>query len=252
MDKYVQYALTTIKYKIFKQSVSEENMIQEASTLEEVLIIKQDYNYTIDQYYVALVGSTIESITFDQKTYTEKEENAAVDSQASIIIPIEYSKKADTLIIELQGGILDPITISVQYEDTDRSRFDQECQEELNKKIRLNITKGINLINVSWELVSKSISQVEVSLYQNGSDKLGNFKRCIWCSTFDSNHFPCFTAITNLGQARYILEINEHGNGEIVATQSVAFELEDLFKKLKEIESASYATANTISTRGRY
>ena len=234
MDKYVQYALNTIKYKIFKQSVSEENLIQEASAMEEVLKIKQDYNYTIDQYYVVLVGSTIESITFDQKTYTEKEENATVDSQECFIIPVEYSKKVDALIIELQGGILDPITISVQYEDTDKSRFDQECQEELNKKIRLNITKGINLINVSWELVSKNISQVEVSLYQNGSDELGSFERCIWCSTFDRNHSPCFTSITNLGQSHYILEINEYGNGKKVATQSKGFELEDLFKKLKE------------------
>ena len=99
MDKYVQYALNTIKYKIFKQSVSEENLIQEASAMEEVLKIKQDYNYTIDQYYVVLVGSTIESITFDQKTYTEKEENATVDSQECFIIPVEYSKKVDALII---------------------------------------------------------------------------------------------------------------------------------------------------------
>ena len=223
MDKYSQYALSTIRYKVFKDSVSQSNLISEESSLLEVIAIKQDYNYTIDQYYIALIGSTVASITFDKKTFDNQETNPEVDSsQPCMIIPVVYSKKIDSLVIELQGGILDPILISLQYTDTDKKVFDAEQQEAINQKIRLDINKGLDLINIYWDDVSKDVDHVVISLFHE--DRL-------ICSSVEKG--INFKSISGLAFAQYKCEVIEYDNADqILATQSSVFELSNPFNAL--------------------
>ena len=250
MDKYSQYALKTIKYKIFKESVSQSNLISEENNLQEVITVKQNYNYTIDQYYIAFIGNSISSITFDKKTYNNSETNSEVDVfQPCIIVPVIYSKKIDSLVLELQGGILDPISISMQYEDADKKVFDEkmyaEKQAKYKKTMHFTCRTGASLVNLHWQNACDEVASTEISFFA----EIDGQTMLIEKKEFSSDAF--FHSIINLAYGYYKAVITQKDEtGKTIITAELTIQISnpfiDLSYQMSEVKAQVAASGRNV------
>lgn len=222
MDKYNELALSTIKYLIYKESLSDTNRIDKVLGMkDDNIVIKQDYNYTIDTYYLVFVATNIASVTFDKKQYMP-EIRQEFDSTPCIFIPLSYAKHVDSLVVEITGGIVDPISIHIDYQDADKQKYDLEQQEELNKNINLALTRGLDLINVFWDEVSENVDHVEISIYKM-SDMYNRGDRLVVKFVEKG---ASFKSITGLGFADYRCEIVEYDKeNKVLAKQDATCRL---------------------------
>lgn len=219
MDKYNEIALKTISYKVYKHSINGDNRIDNVIGMQDsVILIKQDYDYTINQYYIVFVAKNIASISFANQLYKPTINPEFDKSTPCIFIPVNYNDKISELTIEFAGGILDPISVTIEYQDTDKTKYDKEIQKELNQKIYLDLTHGFDLINVFWDDVTKDVDHVVIKLYKTNNNGARGDRLVMSCTEKRGVNFK---SITGLGFADYGCEITEYDKSErVIATNS--------------------------------
>jgi len=228
MDQYTEYALSLVAYNVYKESVINENRLSKIIGIKGPITIQQAEDYTIDKYMLLFVSEGLKSITFEGKVYTP-ELYPDIDAKMPLIIfPISYAKKTNSLMMEFDGGILDPIKVEIQYIDTDKSIYDGKKQAELNAKIEPRILCGIDLINLYWNDATPDVVATAINVYGVFGYKTVNFKnepikRLAMSFKEVESHFK---SITGLAFGEYYLEIIQYNkDNRLIATTAVQIQI---------------------------
>lgn len=225
MDKYTEYALNSIGFYIWKEAIKDENLLLQGKVTNP-LAIRQANNYTIDNYYIAFIGDSIESITYDGKKYVpEKHDPIRVQC---VLIPFSYSKKVKSFIVAFNGGLLEPASVKISYVDANKEAYDMQVRKELNKKINAAINTGWNLVNIYWDKVVPDVSKVQLKLYGvvQGNNVRGTERRII--DTY-IEETKTFLSISGLAFGEYVVEIVELDiSGNVIAQNEYKFKINNL------------------------
>ena len=181
--------------------------------------IKQDDNYNIKKYNLLIVSHSIESIEIDGKKY-EKNNLDFKNYDSYIVIPLDFDDKVSKITFNFVNSIADPLTLSLNYIETDHSIFDSKIQKDINAKIKPEHKTGADLVNIYWNLVSDKVDKTVITLYlvtQSEDRIIAKYKETE----------SMFKSITGLAYGNYKYEITEYDDkgNELARTEKISFRL---------------------------
>ncbi len=225
MDKYQKKILEDIGITLLSKKGDGKINIT-----DKTLTLIQNENYNIFNYVLQLHTNAIETIKTDKKSYQVKKDTFEID--------IDFNEQISFMELYSKNNIVEPIKLKVKYKNADKETYDekitQDKRNELLKKLGLLITKGNNLINIYWNLISEKVSKTKVILYLN----YNNEKRYMSEKYFEND--TCYHSINNLAYGSYSIKVIQYAETkELLETDYIDFSVEEKTIKIKSEQPLS-------------
>lgn len=254
MDKYQSYVLKNVVYKVMKKTEayeeseissriyrryrSDSKMLKQAKEIEDYrwkcvvdtgnkIIIPQDENYNITKYVVRFNKGIeiVKKVLLGDNEYNVSKVNIDVPvdneynvSKVNIDVPVDFNNKMKEM--ELYFNAIDPIKIPIEYKEVDKKVYDAKVEKEriagLIAEANIKVSTGTDLVNIYFKPVTAEYERTEISLYDQGSNLLGNFK-------VDEGMY--FKSITGLAYGKYYVKLIQYAKGdkEIFSSDKIEF-----------------------------
>ena len=221
MDKYQLFASKYIRYYFVEDSTikpKDHYMVIEGESID----LKQAENYNIVKYTLLFEPAFVSSISVNGKKYKDLVE--IPDYHGLIAVPIDFTKRAEELVIELKSKATDDIHVKLNYVEADKKIFDAKEADRIRRetadKAQIKIATGTDLVNIYFQPCCDAYQSTTIELYStsNGRMLLGKFK-------VDEGMF--FKAITGLAFGHYEIKLAQFDkNGkELFISDPLPFEL---------------------------
>ncbi len=227
MDKYQRFILERTACFISTDKELDPKAAKKAVTdfvnEKDEFLVKQVENYNVKKHFILLSGENLSSVEVDGKACNgiEAPKQGLLDSK-TIVVLVDFGNQAKELKLVFRDGLAEPLSLKLDFVETDHSIYDSKVQTEINRKICPEHRTGVDLINIYWNLVSDDVETTQINLYfvSNNTERL--------VSKYKENG-AMFKSITGLafGTYRYeVIELDKAGK-ELARTQKIEFSLSE-------------------------
>ena len=173
MNKYQEFALMNAGYGVWKDdSFSSETRVDSKNgnwscilETDGKIIVKQDDNYNITKYFIRF-QPTIDKAIVNGKDYVPQ--MIGTSSYLSVVIPVDFENPIKEIILSF-NGVIEPMTIPVEFVAADRKIFDDKMEKERQTNLAqlacIKVSTSDDLVNIYFQPCSDNYKKTIIELY---------------------------------------------------------------------------------------
>lgn len=154
MNRYQKKVLELSEIKI---DVNDANLIFK----DNELVIEQSENAHIVKYNISITNPSITSIRID---------DLEIKSKNNIFsFTLDFNKKAKTISFEFSDGIVDSITLDINYNEKSKEAWDEKQKSnrwsQLIPEAKITFATGSGLVNIYFQRSTDDYKKTVIELY---------------------------------------------------------------------------------------
>lgn len=208
MDKYQKFLIANLRFNLgeyisnekvpfeTKEEFDDYKKSSSYSSVSAFYIDNYESSLTLDQgedyhktkFLLFASSQTISSMMLIEGTTQEKAKIILYPKGYALFsLPIDFLSPKETLRIEFNNNVANPLNVTIKYKFADKKAWDDKAEKEdrdqLIKAMNISLRTGVDLINVFFQPCNDKVKETDVELYSASSDrepinyqKLGLFK----------------------------------------------------------------------------